>query len=500
MASTYSPKLKFELIGAGEQAGLWGTTTNKNVGELIEQAIAGVTTIDLTGISGDYTLSSLDGTVDQARSAVISCTGAAAAAVNIIIPTSTKLYVFRNACGRTITVKTAAQTGGVALATGEANSVFCNGAIALAGLVTAGGSITPVSAGGTGVNTFTTGFLRSPSPGGTTALTTVASINLATSDTSGTLPVNKGGTGVASVAVGNLLLGGTGGTGAMTALAGISTGHVVTWNGTTWTSQALPASGGTVTSVGTSGSVSGLTLTGGPITSSGTITLGGTLTLTSGQVTSALGYTPGNVSTGTTNNFTGTNNYSTASNIQMSASSSADQRIAVAGSGFSTGISPTSIQLGVSSAGMYWNSSTQAVIVITPSYGENARFFGSGFNTQGNNSANWATVSDINIKTNLRPISDVLGKINALKPCHFEYKDKLGKTQTGFIAQEFATVFPGHTMDIPADDKYTEFLPEGQTDLTAIDANLTAYLVKAIQELSAKVTALEEQVLNLSVK
>ena len=30
MASTYSPNLKIELIGSGEQAGTWGTTTNKN--------------------------------------------------------------------------------------------------------------------------------------------------------------------------------------------------------------------------------------------------------------------------------------------------------------------------------------------------------------------------------------------------------------------------------------------------------------------------------------
>ena len=56
MPSTYSPLLRLELIGAGEQSGLWGDTTNKNIGGLLEQAIAGVTTVSLSGGAGNYTL------------------------------------------------------------------------------------------------------------------------------------------------------------------------------------------------------------------------------------------------------------------------------------------------------------------------------------------------------------------------------------------------------------------------------------------------------------
>jgi hypothetical protein len=41
MASTYSTNLKIELIGTGEQAGIWGTTTNSNLGTALEQAIVG---------------------------------------------------------------------------------------------------------------------------------------------------------------------------------------------------------------------------------------------------------------------------------------------------------------------------------------------------------------------------------------------------------------------------------------------------------------------------
>ena len=44
MASTYSTNLALELIGTGDQSGTWGTTTNTNLGTLIEQAISGVVT------------------------------------------------------------------------------------------------------------------------------------------------------------------------------------------------------------------------------------------------------------------------------------------------------------------------------------------------------------------------------------------------------------------------------------------------------------------------
>jgi hypothetical protein len=54
MASTYS-QYKIELIGTGEQAGTWGTTTNSNFGSAtpgtyqgFEQAIGGKATIDLS--------------------------------------------------------------------------------------------------------------------------------------------------------------------------------------------------------------------------------------------------------------------------------------------------------------------------------------------------------------------------------------------------------------------------------------------------------------------
>ena len=42
--STYSTRLKIELIGSGEQSNAWGNTTNNNFSQSIEQSIAGVYT------------------------------------------------------------------------------------------------------------------------------------------------------------------------------------------------------------------------------------------------------------------------------------------------------------------------------------------------------------------------------------------------------------------------------------------------------------------------
>ena len=69
MPSTYSTSLKLELIGDGEQSGIWGQTTNNNLGTLLEQAITGV--VDITMVNANYTLTSFNGVSDEARNAVL---------------------------------------------------------------------------------------------------------------------------------------------------------------------------------------------------------------------------------------------------------------------------------------------------------------------------------------------------------------------------------------------------------------------------------------------
>lgn len=95
MASTFSTNLKLELIGNGDQPGTWGTTTNTNLGTLIEQAIAGVR--DITMSTANYLLTNLNGLSDEARNAVIIVAGSPGAVRNILVPSGqTKTYIIVN--------------------------------------------------------------------------------------------------------------------------------------------------------------------------------------------------------------------------------------------------------------------------------------------------------------------------------------------------------------------------------------------------------------------
>lgn len=122
MPSTYSSSLKLELIQNNEQSGIWGQTTNKNF-NLIEQAVSGVLPLTLTG---DYTLSSLDGIIDEARNAVINCSGLLGAPANVIAPSVQKTYIITNNTGANVTIKTATGNGVTVLNTTSA-LVYCDG-------------------------------------------------------------------------------------------------------------------------------------------------------------------------------------------------------------------------------------------------------------------------------------------------------------------------------------------------------------------------------------
>lgn len=481
--STYTTSLGLEEITPGDQAGLWGNTTNTNL-TLLDQAIAGVTTVNLGSASGStYVLTFYNGAYDESRSAVISVTGSATGSNIIQIPAAQKLYVFRNNSGNSIVVQTAAAANTVTLKNGEATLVFCDGFNAYAGIQTAGAGTVTVPYGGTGATSFSAGFVISP--GGTGNLTTIATVPLAASSgaVSGTLPPANGGSGTSTAPTSGQIPIGTS-TGVYTP-ATLTAGSGIT---------ITPSSGGITISTS---SGSGITSVSGSSTvTASTAGTSVTVSQTSSQAIAALGFTPASLSS--TNNFTGTNNYSTAATIQMASSASGTQQIQVTGSGYNSGMSPAGVQIGVSGWGLTADSTSGGISVVQG--GTFATDFRSTGNFQSNNSASWATVSDVNLKTNLHPITNVLEKINALNPLHFEYKDTIGKTKTGFIAQEFETVFPGHTIEMDVPSKYKEFVPEGQETIKGLDLDLVPYLVKAIQELSKKVTDLEEQVLNLGVK
>ena len=132
MASTYSPSLRIELIGAGDQAGTWNTTTNSNLGTIIESAIAGYVSVSVTSANQAFT--ALDGAADQARNAVIALTTTTTAAFAIYAPPQEKTYIIYNTTAYTATIynstvigNTTAAGTGIAIPTGKKILVFSDG-------------------------------------------------------------------------------------------------------------------------------------------------------------------------------------------------------------------------------------------------------------------------------------------------------------------------------------------------------------------------------------
>lgn len=179
MASTYSTNLKIELIGTGEQSGTWGTTTNTNLGTLIEEAIAGYVTQAVT--DGAATVLTIpNGTSSNGRNYVIQLTGALTANRTVEVPAVDKPYIFFNATtgGYSVTVKVSGQTG-VTIANGKKAIVYTNSTdvievvnapVSEAGTQTLSNK-TLASPTVTGVATFAAGTVSAP------ALTTTGDTN-----------------------------------------------------------------------------------------------------------------------------------------------------------------------------------------------------------------------------------------------------------------------------------------------------------------------------------
>ena len=126
MASTYSESLKLELIGSGDQSGTWGNTTNKNLGDLLEQAITGVQSIVM--VNADYVLTNYNGALDEARNAVIVATGSNSAIRQIVAPLVEKTYVVYNNTSGGYAITIGGVTGtSVTIPSGVTAQVYCNG-------------------------------------------------------------------------------------------------------------------------------------------------------------------------------------------------------------------------------------------------------------------------------------------------------------------------------------------------------------------------------------
>jgi hypothetical protein len=109
MASTYSPSLRAELIGAGDQSGTWGSTTNNNFQYIFESAIAGYQTIPIAPTSNNQVLTYTNGptstaSADQSVYAILKLNASAVSAnFNLFTPPASKTYIVWNNTAYTAT-------------------------------------------------------------------------------------------------------------------------------------------------------------------------------------------------------------------------------------------------------------------------------------------------------------------------------------------------------------------------------------------------------------
>tara|TARA_R100000781_G_scaffold80255_1_gene49562 strand:- start:778 stop:1659 length:882 start_codon:yes stop_codon:yes gene_type:complete len=126
MASTYTSNLGVEKIGAGEQAGTWGNTTNNNL-DILDRAINGVGAITLSGTT--HTLTTSDGTLSEGGNKVLVLGGSPSGTNTITISPNDqdKMYFVHNNSGQTVTF-TQGSGGNISIPDGSKGLIFADGA------------------------------------------------------------------------------------------------------------------------------------------------------------------------------------------------------------------------------------------------------------------------------------------------------------------------------------------------------------------------------------
>ena len=101
--------------------------------------------------------------------------------------------------------------------------------------------------------------------------------------------------------------------------------------------------------------------------------------------------------------------------------------------------------------------------------------------------AQFLQLSDERCKKNIKPLSGILDKVNKLKTVSFDWKHINESVEAGFIAQNVQELFPEYVIKNIANEGEEEKM--GTTG--GMTGGFIAVLTAAIQELSAKVEALE---------
>jgi hypothetical protein len=171
--TNFTPLLGLALPTTGDLSGTWGTTVNDAITDLLDDAVAGTVTLSA---DADVTLTTTNGSNNQARNAVILWTASNGATTrNITAPAQSKAYIVINAGTGSVVIRGAGPTTGVTVTSGYKALVAWNGsdfvkvASTLVNLASEVTGTLPVANGGTGLTAGTSGGVLAYTASGTLA-------------------------------------------------------------------------------------------------------------------------------------------------------------------------------------------------------------------------------------------------------------------------------------------------------------------------------------------
>jgi len=545
MASTYSSDLRIELIANGEQSGTWGSTTNNNLGTLIEDAISGMVTVTVT--SAAQALTALNGAADEARCAALEVVVAAGANCSIYAPPVTKIYVVKNT-SLLYNVTLFANTGplppnstiaagvGVVVPPDKTMLIRCD-TVNMLDCVSHLESLTlntalPAPSGGTGFSSYNIGDLLYASSN--VALAKLASTNTGnvlitngvntapswgkanlTTAVTGTLPVTNGGTGLATAPSANAVLigngtaftlsnltaganititnaggaltiassgGGGSGGGNVTGSGVTVDDRLVRWNGTTGTS--IQNSSASLTDAGL---LTATTFSGSGVAltalNASNITSG---TIPAARLPAANTSAAGAITTGE-QQFAGNKRFEIGVSINA-ASADPWPLYVFSGTGDPAINSYNSGNGGYAVQAAYYSGRSNPIVFTQGTTISTAEEVG---NITGTASAiSYNTGSDYRLKENVVPLTDAITKLKLLAPKRFIWKNapEDGVVE-GFIAHEVQAIVP-QAVHGEKDGLY----PDGRMKPQSMDSSfLIPLLTAALQEAVTRIEALESQ-------
>jgi hypothetical protein len=468
--ATYSSRLRLTLPATGEYTNTWGTVVNDGITSLVDDSISGTSAITIAGT--DYTLTSVNGSTDEARRMFIVATGSPGAARNVICPAVTKLYSITNSTtgGFALTLKTSAGTG-ISVPNGATMLLKCDGT----NVVSAASTFTDVTYTGTLTNSAGTAngvtYLNGSKVVTTGSALTFDGTNFATTGTaSATKLIPTGGS-----ATGNGMY--------------LPAANVLAWSNNGAETMRLDASGnlGIKQVPGTWAAACsaiefayptlGQDADGSAFLSFNARNSTGSTWLykTTDEASRFEANTDGSFRFYTAPSGTAGNAITFTQAMTLDASGNL-----LVGTTTLAGVGGLSLQVAASGSAIVNNNNAAATGYVFQSFRRSSTEIGS-ITQSGTTAVLYNLTSDQRLKENIQDAAPASALIDAIQVRQFDWKSDGSHQRYGFVAQELVTVAP-EAVHAPAD-------PEA---MMAVDySKLVPMLIKEVQALRARVAALE---------